>query len=96
MDRSLSRGSVNRQRAGTQGEGYAADDDYEEGDVEGDDGDDDDEDGHAGEDTFGGHGVLNETTIKSGYLWKRGEKRKVSNRLSIKVLAESASYNALW
>lgn len=61
----------------TQGEGYAADnDDDEEGDVEGDDGDDDDEDVTAGEGAFGGQELLDETTIRSGYLWKRGEKRK--------------------
>lgn len=95
IDRSHSRGSVNRQRAPTQGEGYAADDDDEEGDVEGDDGDDDDDEAHAGEDTFGVHGMLNETTIKSGYLWKRGEKRKVrSNGQDSR--AESDSNFVFW
>jgi hypothetical protein len=78
--RSYSVRSSKRQQ--TQGEGYAADnDDDEEGDIEGDDGDDDDEDVTAGEGAFAGQELLDETTIKSGYLWKRGEKRKVSIHL---------------
>jgi len=81
--RSYSTHSVSRQRSGTQsgGGGYTADndiDDDEEGDYEGEDGDDDDEDQVAAGENNGGKDLLNETTIKSGYLWKRGEKRKVS------------------
>lgn len=53
-------------------EGTTEDEDYE-----GDDGEDEDDDAGT-DDGTGGQDLLNETTVKSGYLWKRGEKRKVS------------------
>jgi hypothetical protein len=81
VGRSLSFRASNRQRSGTQtGGGYTADydlDDDEEADYEGEDGDDDEEDQIASGEYAGGKDLLNESTIKSGYLWKRGEKRKV-------------------
>jgi PH domain len=51
----------------------------EEGGYEGEDGDDDDDEGMTIEQgSTGEHGqeILSETTVKSGYLYKRGEKRK--------------------
>lgn len=79
--RSSSRQSSSRQPAGTQGGGYVADNDYDdedEGDYEGEDGDEDDEELAGTDDGAGGKAMLDETTIKSGYLFKRGEKRKVN------------------
>ena len=81
--RSASRQSSSRQPVGTQGGGYVADNDYDdedEGDYEGEDGDDDDEELAGTDDGAGGKAMLDETTIKSGYLFKRGEKRKVNGR----------------
>lgn len=78
--RTLSVRSTAKSQVPAHGEGYAADndnDDDEEGDYDGEDGDEDDEDVTVGEGGFGGQEMLDETTIKSGYLWKRGEKRKV-------------------
>lgn len=83
--RSYSVRSTAKPRTAAHGEGYAADndnDDDEEGDYDGEDGDEDDEDVTVGEGGFGGQEMLDETTIKSGYLWKRGEKRKVRARHS--------------
>lgn len=81
--RSSSVMSVHRQQKTGQGEsGYSAEQDFddgEEGDYEGDDGDDDEDEMHASGDAYGGgQEMLNETTVKCGYLWKRGEKRKVN------------------
>jgi hypothetical protein len=80
--RSLSTRSIGRQQSLNQGGGgYTADndnDDDDEGDYDGEDGDEDDEDQVIGGEGLGGKDLLNETTLKSGYLWKRGEKRKVS------------------
>ncbi|EPQ32094.1 uncharacterized protein PFL1_00291 [Pseudozyma flocculosa PF-1] len=57
-------------------QGYRDDEgDEHEGDGEGD-GDDDDDDGETIEGHDTGNELLNETTVKSGYLAKRGEKRK--------------------
>ena len=52
---------------------------------EGNDGDGevDDEDDDADEhEQYEAQDMLNEVTVKSGYLWKKGEKRKVSDRSS--------------
>ncbi|UZJ51505.1 hypothetical protein CBS101457_000825 [Exobasidium rhododendri] len=78
--RSSSTRSHPRQRSGIHtGGGYTADfdiDDDEEGDLDGEDGDDDEDDQVITGENSGGKDLINESTLKSGYLWKRGEKRK--------------------
>lgn len=60
--------------AGAPSSGADTEDDFDEADGE----DDDEEDGTHIE-AGAGDQLRNETSIKSGYLWKRGEKRKVSS-----------------
>lgn len=76
------RGSSRRQDEQT----LTNDDDYE-----GDDGEDEEDDAGtedgAGPGDAGGQEIISETTVKSGYLSKRGEKRKVGRRAAMTCCA---------
>lgn len=80
---SVQSSSRSRQRSHST-RGFSADDeefDDDEGAYDGDDGDGDEDDEEGDEAAGAGEDLMSETTVKSGYLMKRGEKRKVSRWL---------------
>ena len=80
---STSSGSTQQSRSPLQSHTLSAaqpDDDEDGDDEDGDlDGDEDEEEGEGVQQAYGlaGNDMLHEHTVKSGYLWKKGEKRKV-------------------